>query len=298
MDGLYPISPNRKLNYLIALFFGLVIPLGYLSIKNALNNKIEVQDDIEEQTSVPVLGRIIHNKYRSKYVVYDFPKSDITESFRALRTNLDYYMRGGHKKIIMVTSSVEKEGKTFIARNLASSYAQLGRKTILVDFDLRKEETYFNDKSQGPGLSAYLLNKAGVSDIILKSPQERLDYIPSGSVQPNPVELIAQERTGDLLRQLKNLYDIIILDTTPLAQVADAYLLIDQAELKMVVTRQNFTMKKVFSFVMKDIRLKKIEHVCVVLNDNRDHFNRYGYGYGYGYGKNGNEKKVSKVPAV
>lgn len=295
--GIYPVAPNKKLNYLIALFFGLVIPLGYLTTKNALNNKIEVQEDLERLTNQPVLGKILHNSGKSKNVMYDFPKSNISESFRALRTNLDFYVRGGHKKIILVTSGVEREGKTFIAQNLAMSYAQLGRRTILVDFDLRKTETYFNTKGNQHGLSTYLINKAELEDIILKSPHEKLDFILSGILPPNPVELIALDKTQKLLQRLKEEYDIIILDTTPLAQVTDAYLLIDHAELKIIVARQNFTLKKVFSLIMKDLQLKKVENVCVVLNDNRDHYDQYGYGYGYN--RNGNDKmKLKKGTAV
>lgn len=292
LSSLYPVAPNRKLNYLIAVFFGVVIPLGFLTAKNTLNNKIESQDEIELLTGVPVLGRILHNSFKSKNVMFEYPKSGIAESFRALRTNLDFYVRGGHRKVIMVTSGVEKEGKTFVAQNLAMSYAQLGRKTILVDFDLRKPEVYFNNGLDHEGLSTYLINKAGLSDIIIKSPHEKLDYIMSGILPPNPAELIALNKTDDFLEKLKKEYEIIILDTTPLAQVTDAYLLIDQAELKIVVARQNFTLKKVLSSILKDLQLKKIDNVCIVLNDNRDYVNRYGYGYGYN--RNGKEKESPK----
>lgn len=297
MDGIYPVSPNRKLNYIIAFFFGLVIPLGYLTLKSALNTRIESQEDIEDLTNNPVLGRILHSPGKAKNVMYDFPRSDIAESFRALRTNLDFYVRGGHKKIIMVTSTIEREGKTFVARNLAMSYAQLGRRTILVDFDMRKHESYFGDNTSQDGLSAYLINKCELGEIIVRSPHEKLDYINAGVIPPNPAELIALDKTDELLEQLKKVYDIIILDTTPLAQVTDAYLLVDHAELKVIVARQNYTLKKVFSQIIKDIQLKGIKHVCVVLNDNRDHYDRYGYGYGYN--GNGREKKtVKKVLAV
>jgi capsular exopolysaccharide synthesis family protein len=274
-----------------------VVPLGYLTAKNSLNNKIEIQEDLERLTSQPVLGKILHNTGKSQNVMYDFPKSNISESFRALRTNLDFYVRGGHKKIILVTSGVEREGKTFVAQNLAMSYAQLGRRTILVDFDLRKPETYFYAKGNLNGLSSYLINKAELEDIIMKSPHDNLDFILSGVLPPNPVELIALDKTQKLLQRLKEEYDIIVLDTTPLAQVTDAYLLIDHAELKIIVARQNFTLKKVFSLIMKDLQLKKVENVCVVLNDNRDHYDQYGYGYGYN--RNGNDKmKLKKGTAV
>jgi tyrosine-protein kinase Etk/Wzc len=282
MVGSSPISPNKRMNYLIALLLGLALPFSYIIIKSELNNKIEGQDEIERLTSDPVLGKIIHNRYKTSNVMFEFPKSNIAESFRALRTNLDFYVRGGHKKVIMVTSSLEHEGKTFVALNLAMSYAQLGRKTILVDFDLRKPTTYFKEKEDSQeGLSSYMINKIKLTDIICKSPHEKLDYILSGILPPNPVELMALEETEKLLTRLKDDYDIIVLDTTPLGQVTDAYLLVDHAELKIMVVRQNVTLKNVFSLIMKDLHLKKVGNICIVLNDNRVYNDQYGYGYGY-----------------
>jgi len=233
-------------------------------------------------------------------VMFEFPKSNIAESYRALRTNLDFYVRGGQKKVIMVTSSMEGEGKSFIALNIAMSYAQLGRRTILIDFDMRKRKIFFGDKEEPKdGLSSYLINKANLEDIIVKSPHENLDYILSGFLPPNPTELMALDKTEKLITQLKYNYDCIVMDTTPLAQVTDAYLLINHAEVKVMVVRYNYTIKKVFSLVMKDLIQKSIEHVCIVLNDNR--FNRDQYGYGYGYNKVENrrrEKMIRKENAI
>jgi capsular exopolysaccharide synthesis family protein len=260
----------------------------------ALNNKVETQDDIERLTVVPVLGKILHNKYKTANVMFEFPKSNIAESYRALRTNLDFYVRGGQKKVIMVTSSMEGEGKSFIALNIAMSYAQLGRKTILLDFDMRKPKIYFNEQAEAKeGLSSYLINSANLEDIIIKSPHENLDYILSGVLPPNPTELMALDITEKLIAQLKNDYDYIVMDTTPLAQVTDAYLLINHAEVKVMVARYNYTIKKVFSLVMKDLKQKNIDHVCIVLNDNR--FNRDQYGYGYGYNKAENRKREKSI---
>jgi len=288
--GLGPVSPNKKINYLIALFLGLAGPFGYLLIRNTLKNKVGTQDDIEQLTSVPILGKILHNKYKTINVMFEFPKSNIAESFRALRTNLDFYVRGGQKKVIMVTSSIEGEGKSFIALNLAMSYAQLGRRTILLDFDLRKRKTFFDGHPENhEGLSSYLINSATLEDIILKSPHENLDYILAGVIPPNPTELMALDKTENLITRLKDNYDYIVIDTTPLAQVTDAYLLINHAEVKVMVVRYNYTIKTVFSLIMKDLRQKKIEHVCIVMNDNR--FNRDQYGYGYGYNNKVEKRK-------
>jgi capsular exopolysaccharide synthesis family protein len=225
--------------------------------------------------------------------MFEFPKSNISESFRALRTNLDFYVRGGHKKVIMVTSCFEREGKTFVGLNLAMSYAQLGRRTILVDFDLRKPKVYFTEQEETKvGLSSYMINKANLEDIIIKSPHDKLDYILAGILPPNPVELIALDKTEILLTKLKEDYDIIVLDTTPLAQVTDAYLLIEHAELKIVIVRQNSTTKKVFSLIMKDLLQKKVGNICIVFNDNKNY--RDQYGYGYGYNSKGSKKGMKK----
>ena len=293
LAGTGPITPNKRVNYIIAFIIGLGLPFGLLIIKSALNNKIQSQDDIERITSEPLLGKILHNKYKTNNVMFEFPKSNIAESFRALRTNLDFYVRGGHKKVIMVTSCLEGEGKSFMALNLAMSYAQLGRRTILIDFDLRKTKTYFaeNPESQ-EGLSSYMINKSDLKEIIIKSPDDKLDYILSGILPPNPVELLALDKTEELFAKLKEDYDIIVMDTTPLAQVTDAYLLIDQAEVKIIAARQNYTLKNVFSLIMKDLQLKNIRNICIVMNDNRYYKDQYGYGYGY-YNK-GSRKKRKK----
>jgi len=294
MVGFGSVSPKKRMNYLIAFILGLALPSGYLMIRSVLNNKIETQDDIERLTDLPVLGKILHNKYKTTNVMFEFPKSNLAESYRALRTNLDFYVRGGQKKVIMVTSSMEGEGKSFIALNIAMSYAQLGRKTILLDFDMRKPKIYFNEQAEAKeGLSSYLINSANLEDIIIKSPHDNLDYILSGVLPPNPTELMALDKTEKLITQLKNDYDYIVMDTTPLAQVTDAYLLINHAEVKVMVARYNYTIKKVFSLVMKDLKQKNIDHICIVLNDNR--YNRDQYGYGYGYNKTEKRKREKSI---
>jgi len=297
MVGSAPIKPNKKLNYLIALLLGLSIPYGYLTFKSVLNNRVESQDDVEQLTTIPILGKIMHNRYRTSNLMYEFPKSNIAESFRALRTNLDFYVRGGHKKVILVTSCLEGEGKSFIALNLAMSYAQLGRKTILIDFDLRKPKKYFNEQEESTeGLSSFMINKSRLEDIVANSPHEKLDYIPSGILPPNPVELIALEQTEKLLKDLREDYDIIVLDTTPLAQVIDAYLLFEHADLRILITRYKYTLKNVLSLILKDLDNKKISNACIVLNDNRIFTDQYGYGYGYySKGKKKNGKNSVKA---
>ncbi|HQG77402.1 MAG TPA: polysaccharide biosynthesis tyrosine autokinase [Bacteroidales bacterium] len=282
MEGEGPVSPNALINYLIAAIFGIAFPFSLIMFKNAINNKIESQEDIEKLTDSPLLGKIAHSRYKTNNVMHEFPRSNLAESFRALRTNLDFYIREHQKKIILVSSSLEHEGKSFVSLNLAMSYAQLGRKTILVDMDLRKSKNYFQESDMTrEGLSSYMVDRAKLENIILQSPNDRLDYIQSGILPPNPVELLALEQTSKLIAKLKEKYDIIVLDSPPLAQVTDAYLLMNLADLKIIVTRQGYTPKNVFSLVMKDLNQKNVEKSCIVLNDNRIFGEQYGYGYGY-----------------
>ena len=282
MVGLKPVSPDKKLNFALAILLGLLLPFSFLLIRNSLKNRIETQEDIENLTSDPVLGKIQHNRYKSETVANDFPNSNLAESFRVLRTNLDFYVRGDQKKVILVTSCLDGEGKTFVSTNLALSYSQLGRRTVLVDFDLRKRKNIFNpDDVNREGLSSFLTDKVNFERLINRSPVERLDYIVAGTLPPNPAELIALGRTNELISRLKENYDIIILDTAPLAQVTDAYLLIQHSDLKAIVVRQGSTLKNVFSLIMKDLKLKNINNTCVVMNDNKIFSDQYGYGSGY-----------------
>lgn len=288
LESFIMIAPDTKKNYMIALLIGLFMPFVVLQAKSFVNNKIESQDTVERITNIPVLGKILHNYKKTTNVVFEFPASSISESYRVLRTNLEYYVRGSHRKVIMITSSIEGEGKSFNALNIAMCYAQLGRRTILLNFDLRKKSNLFGINGEDlVGMSSYLINKASLDDVIIKSPHEKLDYIPSGPIPPNPVELIGLERTEDLVNLLKNTYDYVIIDTPPLAQVTDAYLLLGFADVKVLVVRYNYTLKSVFSHVVKDLKQKNIENFCIVLNDNRVLSDQYGYGYGYNKSRKG-----------
>jgi capsular exopolysaccharide synthesis family protein len=282
MVGTRPVSPNVQMIYLMSLLLGLAMPFGFLTLKNAIDNKIESQETIERLTNSPVLGKIMHNNKKTGNVIFEYPRSVISESFRALRTNLEYNYRGIHNKVILVTSCIEGEGKSFSALNLAMSYAQLGLRTLLIDFDLRKISSYFEKPAEIPvGLSTYYLNGTSHEELILHSPYEKLDYIETGPIPPNPMELLALNKTETLLKYFKNEYECIILDSSPLAQVSDAYLLMDYSDIKIVVARYNYSLRKVFALIMKDLKQKNLRNVCVVLNDNKIYSDQYGYGYGY-----------------
>jgi tyrosine-protein kinase Etk/Wzc len=281
------ISPNTRKNYLFAFALGLMLPYTFLFFRSMMSEKIDYMERIDHLTDAPLLGKIPHNRRKTNNVVFEYPKSSLAEAYRALRTNIEYRFKDKPHKIILVTSSIEGEGKSFNALNLAMVYAQLGRHTILVDFDLRKPTGYFNQKEISTvGISSYFVDRVNLGDIIQHSTHSKLNYIPSGPIPPNPVEMMASDDIRDLIDNLKDQYDCIILDTTPLAQVADAYLLMEYADVKIVIARYNHTFKKVFHLVMEDLKQKDIDNLCVVLNDNRIGSDQYGYGYGYNNKKN------------
>jgi len=280
------VSPNIRKNYLIAFSLGIVLPYLFFFIQGFLRDKIEYEERIDRLTDAPLLGKIRHNRRKNNNVVFEHPTSGIAEAYRALRTNIEYKFKDIPHKVILVTSSIEGEGKSFTALNLAMIYAQLGRRTLLVDFDLRKPTGYFSEQAILPiGLSSYFSDRVALDSIIHQTMHNRLDYIPSGPIPPNPVEMLASEEIMDFMIQVKEQYDYIILDTTPLAQVSDAYLLMDYADVKIVIARYNHTLKRVFHLIMDDLKQKGISNVCVVLNDNRSNKDQYGYGYGYEHKK-------------
>lgn len=282
MVGNRPVSPNKKINFLAAFLFGIAIPVGLLTLKGILYNKIDSLETIEMITNAPVMGRILHTSYKKGYTVFGSPRKEVAESFLALRTNLEYHYGVVKKKVILVTSCMEGEGKSFTAFNLAAAYAKLGKHTVLVNCDLRNPASWFGIPADSlTGLSSWYSNHTELTDIVQHSSFENLDYIQSGPLPENPVELIAQEKTKKMIEQLKTTYDCIILDTAPLAIVSDTFLLMDYASVKIMIVRLDYTNRKVFSITMNDLKTKNIKNVNIVLNDNKKIIKQYGYGYGY-----------------
>lgn len=284
MVGNRPVSPNKKINFLAAFIFGLAVPVGLLTLKGILYNKIDSRETIEAITNAPVIGRILHTSYKKGYTVFGSPRKEVAESFLALRTNLEYHYGAIKKKVILVTSCMEGEGKSFTAFNLAAAYAKLGKRTVLVNCDLRNPASWFGIPADKlPGLSSWYSNHTELTDVIQHSPFDNLDFIQAGPIPENPVELIAQEKTANMIELLKTSYDCIILDTAPLAIVSETFLLMDFASVKIMVVRLGYTNRKVFALTLNDLKTKNIRNINIVLNDNKKIIKQYGYGYGLGY---------------
>ncbi len=257
------IYPKISMNYMIALLIGLIIPVIFILGKDYLNDKIMQREDVEKITTIPIIGHIIHSDRDSKVVVMDFPKSSIAESFRSIRTNLQYLLQGKEKQTILLTSDIVRAGKTFCSINLATIFAKYGKKTLLMGFDLRKPRIYQDfGLSNEEGISSYLINKSSLEAIIQKSGMENLDIIMSGPIPPNPSELIASDKAATMFALLKGMYDFIIIDTPPVGIVTDAFLLMKFADANLILVRQNFTHKKVFTSIIRDMEQRKLPKSC------------------------------------
>ncbi|MBK8807508.1 MAG: polysaccharide biosynthesis tyrosine autokinase [Bacteroidales bacterium] len=278
------ISPKRSINMMIGFFLGLLLPALLIIIKDFFNDKITDRKDVEKSTTIPILGAISHNTKDTDLVVQNHPKSSISESFRTLRTNLQYLLQGKEKAVISISSTISGEGKSFCAVNLASIIALSNKKVLLIGLDMRKPKIHkiFNCQNNA-GMSTYLIGKSSYKEIINKTGIDNLHTIVSGPIPPNPAELIENKKFGELMTRLKDEYDYIIIDTPPVALVADALLIMNYTDANIFVIRQNYSSKNVLKFV-NDLRYEKnLDKITILIND-IDYNNAYGYKYG-GYGK-------------
>ncbi|MGQ1890675.1 GumC family protein [Thermophagus sp. OGC60D27] len=292
------VYPQKSANRQKALFLGVFIPLAFIVLRQLLNNKITTPDELERLSTKPIIGHIIHSQKGVANIIHKYPRSVIAETFRRVRTRLEYLTAGAQTPIIAISSSMPGEGKTFCALNLAAVFAYSGKKTVLLGFDMRKPGlNKLFDLDGSDGLSHYFLGKVTLDDIIYSGGQENLDIIPSGVIPPNPSELISSAKTDELINDLKKRYNVIILDTPPLGIVADPIILARKADTLIFLARQNFTIKDAFIQTLNHVEEEGIKNVGVLFNDLQvkrgkkglkygyGYGYRYGYGYGYAYGK-------------
>ena len=281
------IGPNTRLNYIMALLLGLLIPILLVFIKLFFDNSINNPKEIERLSKIPFLGVIGKSKLKTNLIVLKEPKSSISESFRSIRSSLQFmYRKQGIEgaKTVLVTSSVSGEGKTYCSINIASVFALSGKKTILIGLDLRKPKIFgdFNIDNQ-KGVVNYLINDSPLNAIIQKSGVDHLDIITSGPIPPNPSELLMSERMELLMDELKQEYDYIILDSPPVGLVTDSLELLRFADATLYIVRQNYTKRGMFSLINDKYKNKEISNISIVLNYFEEKA-KYGYGYGYEYG--------------
>jgi tyrosine-protein kinase Etk/Wzc len=292
-----PISPNRRALYIIALFVGLAIPAGIVFLVEYLNDKVKSKNEIEQATAAPILGEIGHADQANTLIVTRNNRKFLAEQFRIIRSNLQYILPKVDKPAILVTSSFSGEGKSFISTNLGSVLALSGKRTVILEFDIRKPKILkglgLNEKK---GITNYIVSNISLKELIHPVPDvENLYVIPCGPVPPNPAEMLLNERVDQLFRELRNEFDAIIIDTAPVGLVSDAITLGRYADATTYIVRHNYTLKKQIQLIDDIYRQNKLPHLSIVINDIsvKGGYGGYGYGgygyggYGYGYGKDG-----------
>ncbi len=288
-----PVKPRMKLILLVCLFFGVCIPFGIMVIYDIMNNRIsDDHKELEKKLKIPFAGMLVRNHRGEHVAVREGENSVSAELFRTLRTNIRFMQPVTEKcPVMLVTSSVNGEGKSYVATNLAISLALLGKKVALVGLDIRKPmlATYLNLPSQGC-LTSYLSDDAySLEDTIVPSNITNLDILPAGIIPPNPSELLQSERLDMLFAELRKQYDYVLIDSAPVALVSDTFLLNRVADMTVYVTRANYTTYELIDFLNQTHEQQRLSKMVAVLNgvDAKE----VGYGYGYGYGQQTQPKK-------
>lgn len=290
---------KKKINYAIALMLGLFFPFLFMLINDVMDVRVHTKQDIEKVTKKPIVGMISRTKKEGRVLTYKYPKSGFSEAFRSLRTRIEFMARENDKISLMITSSLPGEGKSFISINIAGVFGLTGKKTVLLGFDLRKPKatTYLGVRVE-KGLSNYLAGKAELKDIIIRPESANFDFIPSGTIPPNPGELMSSSKMKELFSALKEEYDVIIVDTPPTGVVSDGLWISPFVDMNFFVVRHNYTDKNLLKEVLDNADNNKLSEVALIVNDvvkSRERIpyvsryllgGKYGYSYNYGYGYN------------
>ncbi|SHG27555.1 protein involved in gliding motility EpsB [Flavobacterium segetis] len=284
------IGPKTSVNYVLALFLGILVPLLFVFAIFFINNSVQNVEDISKMTKIPLIGVVGVNKESTDLAVFEKPKSALSESFRAIRSSLQFLYKQQNvdgAKTLMITSSISGEGKTFCSINIATVFALSEKKTVIIGLDLRKPKlaAEFN-LSKEVGVVNYLIKQKTVDEIINKTHIPFLDVILSGPVPPNPSEMIISERMKELIEELKKKYDYIILDTPPVGLVSDALELVQYSDVTLYIVRQNFTKKDMITLLNNRVKRGELNNTSIILNG-LENKAKYGTGYGYGSYANG-----------
>ncbi len=294
-----PIKPNRRAIQLLAIILGLGLPAMYIFFQEIINDKVNTRYDIEKLTDASVLGEVGHSHSGSSMIVSKTNRSMVSEQFRIIRSNLQYVLNKVEKPVIMVTSSFSAEGKSFITTNLGGVMALAGKKTVMLEFDIRKPKLFSGMKlSSKQGITNFLVGKAEMADLPIKIPgYDNLYGISCGPVPPNPAELLLDSRVEEMFKWLKENFDVILIDTAPVGMVSDAMTLGKFADTTLYIVRQGYTYKKQISLIDELYHESRLPKISIIINDVKlkPGYGYYGYGrYGYGYGYGGGYYEIEK----
>ncbi len=286
-----PAKPIRPLIYLMSFFMGLIVPLGIINSKDLLRSKISSETDIEKQTDVVIIGKIGHQSKSKKTKAGLLARNRVNESLRTLRTKLRNILdnNDGKSNVIMVTSSVNGEGKTFLTRNLGGAFAAAGKKVLLIELDLRKPKlsNVLGLDNTELGFSNYILEEdISIDSLIMPSMfNDNCYVITSGPVVANASELLLSDKLGYLIEQLRKKFEYIIIDSSPVGLVSDALIIQKHVDMTIFVCRHNYTNKTQIETINEIKDKDNVDNLYLVINDVDFSDSAYfGYGYGVGYG--------------
>ncbi|HEY5592720.1 MAG TPA: polysaccharide biosynthesis tyrosine autokinase [Paludibacter sp.] len=284
-------SDKKSKTLLMFLLLGILIPTVIVIVVELLNNTVRSNRDIEKNSTFPLIGSVRHTISNDPMLVAKNPRSTFTEMFRVIRTRIEFIVQRKTNIMIMTTSTESGDGKSYFCINLAAVYAMVSPKTILVDMDIRKPS--INQRfeiTQTNGVSNYLINQCTLDEVIIHGlPGADFDILPAGTIPPNPGELIRSDKLIEMFAELRKRYEFIIVDSSPIGIVTDAYSLAALSDTTIFIVRNGKTNKNLFKRLSLQLRFDKIQNMYTVMNDigNADgnHYSKYNsYGYRYSYG--------------
>ena len=278
-----PVKPQKGRSYAFALLLGMLVPAAVIFLKEFLNDKVRSRNDIEQFTQAPILGEISHSQDNRDLVVRKDSRAFIAEQFRMVRSNLQYLVPKQGSACIMVTSSLSGEGKSYISLNVAAALALAGKKTVILEFDMRKPSILTKlGLPRRTGISNFIIGNASYDELAEKvEGTDNLFVIGSGPIPPNPSELLLDSKCQELFKQLRKDYEVVVIDTAPIGLVSDAITLGQQADASLYVLRHNYTQKRQMKMVEELYQSKKLPRLSLVINDIDLRTGSYDY-YGYG----------------
>lgn len=293
LAGTSPVSPKKIMILFLSLIIGVAIPAGILWIREIFKTKVESVDDLKELKDINIIGDIATvNEFddeKERIIVKQNDHSAVNEMFRTLRSNLLFMISENEQSVILITSTVPKEGKTFVAANLAKVLSLMEKRVLLIGADIRNPQlsATIGIKKTQQGLTSYLAGITNEYHSLIEKVDEHLFVLQTGPIPPNPNELLAKPRTGELIQRLKKEFDYVVIDSAPVGLVSDTFAIAKYADATIFVMRENYTEKDSIEFLNSLCKEKRLQNVAVVLNQteslNRRGIYKYGYKYSYRY---------------
>jgi len=293
-----PVSPKRMLIYLISISSFMGVCIAFVTIRESMTGKVLYRHEVESRTSIPIIGEVAYDKSKTPLVIEAGKRSFIAEEFRKLRMSLSFLGIDASNRKILVTSSISGEGKSFIAANLAVSLSLTGKRVVMVDLDLTNPTiSKILNVNQNEGVTEFLRGQNEPEEIIKSvKAHENLFFISAGNLPDDPTELLSNGKVKLLIEYLDNNFDVVVIDTSPIVLVTDAYILTDLCDATLYVIRHNYTPKILIKRIDENAQINPINNPAIIFNGVKIRgFLKNNHGYGYDYIYNPKQKKKKKV---